>query len=399
MSLLNEDVVERLTEHLRNSTTDLADADLRVPITHYVSEEFAAAERDLLLRTPLIAARSSELPAPGDFITRTILGRSVIIARQRDGSVRVSLNMCRHRGGRVEQAESGNKRVFMCSYHGWAYGSDGGLRNVPYEKAFEPIDKKCNGLTQAHAEERHGFVWVDFSSQGRSIVDWLGPADAQVAAFGLDDAVTFIENQFTLDINWKILMDGAYDILHLKYLHPNTVGKILETGTSVWRNYGPHGQLFSPRMKMTELAKSGEPIENGWKYVGSNLVIYPNSMFIASPDHVEHWVVWPDMTNPARSTVHIRFLVRPGILDERMKGRVTRSWEILRDAALDEDWPMARSIQENAESNPDGTFLYGRGEASCQHLHRRLMADIGGRYANALNDMTSNTDKKAGEIG
>ncbi|MGW4337511.1 aromatic ring-hydroxylating oxygenase subunit alpha [Rhodococcus koreensis] len=399
MSVLNEDVVERLTEHLRNNTTDLAEADLRVPISHYLSDEFAAAERELLLRTPLIAARSSELPQPGDFITRTILNRSLIIARHRDGSVRASINMCKHRGGRVEQAESGNKRVFMCAYHGWAYGSDGSLRNVPYEQAFEPIDKQCNGLTRVEAAERHGFVWVDFSCQGRSIADWLGPADEQVSSFALDDAVTFVDKQFTLDINWKILMDGAYDILHLKYLHPNTVGKILETGTSVWRNYGPHGQLFSPRMKMTQLAKSGEPIENGWKYVGSNLVIYPNSMFIASPDHVEHWVIWPDMKNPTRSTVHIRFLVRPGILDERMKERVNRSWEILRAAALDEDWPMARSIQENAEANPDGTFLYGRGEASCQHLHRQLMADIGGRYAHVVNDALFDAKPEDRNIG
>ncbi|KAA9157335.1 aromatic ring-hydroxylating dioxygenase subunit alpha [Amycolatopsis acidicola] len=381
MTVLNEDVVGRLTEHLRNDTTDLADSDLRVPIDHYVSEEWAAAERDLLRRLPVIAARGSELPKPGDFVTRTILGRAVLIVRQRDGSVRVSLNMCKHRGGRVEPADSGNKRIFMCAYHGWAYGPDGSLRHVPYEESFEPVDKSCNGLTGVHAEERHGFVWVDFSGQGRPVAGWLGPAEEQVASFGLDDAVTFLDQRFTLDINWKIVMDGAYDVLHPKFLHPTGVGKIIETGTSVWKDYGRHGQLFTPRMKMTAIAKSGEDVEGGWKYVGSNLVVYPNSMFIASPDHVEHWVVWPDAKSPSRSHVHIRFLVRPEILDERMKGRVTRSWEILRDAALEEDWPMARSIQENAEGNPDGSFLYGRGEASCQHLHRQLMRDIGGRYA------------------
>jgi phenylpropionate dioxygenase-like ring-hydroxylating dioxygenase large terminal subunit len=384
MNALNQDVIDQLTDHLRNGTTDLTESDLRVPIAHYMSEDHAKAEREMLLRTPIIGGRSSEIPNVGDFITREIMGRSLIISRQRDSSVKASLNMCKHRGGRVESAEHGNKRTFMCAYHGWTYGSDGSLRNVPYENSFGQVDRKCSSLDTVEAQERHGFIWLDFSSQGRTIEEWLGEADAQVAAFDLDNAVTFLDQSFELDINWKILMDGAYDILHLKYLHPHTVGKILETGVSVWREYGRHGQLFSPRMKMTELAKSGETIDNGWKYVGGNLVIYPNSMFIASPDHVEHWVVWPDPDNPQKATVHIRFLVRPEILDERMKNRVNRSWEILKAAALDEDWPMALTIQQNANANPDGTFLYGRGEASCQHLHRQLVDDIGGAYADQV---------------
>src|SRR3546814_6929049 len=39
----------------------------------------------------------------------------LITARHSDGSVQTYLNMCRHRGGRVEQDARGNKRVFMRS--------------------------------------------------------------------------------------------------------------------------------------------------------------------------------------------------------------------------------------------------------------------------------------------
>ena len=112
-----------------------------------------------------------------------------------------------------------------------------------------------------------------------------------------------------------------------------------------------------------------------WNYVGSNIRIYPNAMWIASPDHVEFWTVWPS-TDPNKCVVDIRFLVRPEILDDAMAERITRSWEILEEAATNEDFPMEVSIQENAVSNPDAFFTYGRNETSIRHLHEGLDEDL-----------------------
>jgi hypothetical protein len=102
-------------------------------------------------------------------------------------------------------------------------------------------------------------------------------------------------------------------------------------------------------------------------------------MVIAAPDHVEFWTVWPSTGNPAQSTTRIRFLVRPEILDEAMTARLNKSWEILEQAAREEDWPMEQTIQENSRACPDGFYRYGRNEQSCQHLHRQLARDIDGQ--------------------
>src|SRR3546814_18589008 len=113
----------------------------------------------LFPHTTLFRSHESEWPAPGDFITRELLGMPLITARHSDGSVQTYLNMCRQRGGRVEQDARGNKRVFMCRYHGWSYERDGGgLRNVPYEDSFEPIDHAHHGLQRFRTEARHGLI-------------------------------------------------------------------------------------------------------------------------------------------------------------------------------------------------------------------------------------------------
>jgi phenylpropionate dioxygenase-like ring-hydroxylating dioxygenase large terminal subunit len=55
------------------------------------------------------------------------------VVRQKDGSVRVLLNQCRHRGMKLCRTDAGRARGFICSYHGWAYDISGRLVNVPLQ--------------------------------------------------------------------------------------------------------------------------------------------------------------------------------------------------------------------------------------------------------------------------
>ncbi|MFV0278848.1 MAG: aromatic ring-hydroxylating oxygenase subunit alpha [Parahaliea sp.] len=372
-------IMTRLTEHARNHTTDLAKEDLWVPRSHFVSEQRLRQELAVLNSMPLVVAHRSELPDPGNFVTRTVLGKPLIIVRRSNGSVAAYLNMCSHRGGRVETRESGSRRLFMCQYHGWSYDRDEGeLKSVPYGEFFGEIDTKCLGLKAYKAQERHGLIFVDFSNNtGRSLEDYLGPeVDAQMAPWQLDRATIFLEKRFPIRINWKLVLDGAIDILHPQFLHPEGVGKLVSTNLSAWRGYGRHGQHFGVRKKFEKLAIAGEVNAASTKYVASNLVLYPNSMMIAAPEHIEFWTVWPSTESPSHCDISIRFFVNPDILDLEMERRISKSWEILENAAMNEDWPMELWIQENAEINSEGDFLYGRNEQPCQHLYRQLDRDI-----------------------
>lgn len=373
-------VAEELAAHIRNGTTEMVDEELRIPRDHFISTERAQAEIALFRKLPLAAAHISEVPNPGDFITCEIGGVSVIITHGDDGVIRSYRNMCPHRGGRVEQKPAGRKRIFMCQYHGWSFDAkDGGLRKLSYEDSFGSIDYSCTGLSPIHTEVRYGLIFLTFEQESARPLDvFFGPdIDAQLEPWDIGNSTIFIDESFRIPVNWKLVVDGALDSLHAQYLHPGpgNVGSRTLTNVAVFRKFGFHGRLFAPRNKLKRLVDAGEPLQARSDLVASIMLLYPNALIAAAPDHIEFWTVWPS-TNPAECEVRIRFFVRPSIMSEEMGERVSRSWEILRNAATNEDWPMETWIQQNAANWPDGIFRYGRNEVSAQHLHHVLSADL-----------------------
>lgn len=379
-AIATPDAVGSLISHLRNDTTDLADASLRIPVVYFSSPDRAEQEIAVLKSFPVIVAHGSELKVPGEFVTREILGMPLIITRQSDGRPAVYLNMCRHRGGRVERSESGKKRLFMCEYHGWSYSGDGGaLTAIPFERDYGPIDRGCNSLIKFNAAERYGLVFVDFSNnQDCSLGDYFGAdVDTQLEPRGLDQAVVYLDKSFELEMNWKMVLDGAIDLLHPQFLHPNGVGKRFKGNVASCEFYGRHARHYAPNSKLVEVAETSDGrAVPGVTYVGSTLLLYPNSTVNFWPDHVELMTFWPVPGNPARSIAQIRFLVREDRLSDEVEARLVKSWEILSNAALNEDWPMVRSMQQNVDAWPCGFFLYGRNEVLCQHFHKLLESDI-----------------------
>lgn len=131
----------------------------------------------IFARCWLFLAHESAIPNAGDYVTAMMGEDEVIVVRQRDGSIKALLNSCRHRGAQVCPAEAGNARGFVCSYHGWAYGLDGKLEAVPFEKELYKcqLDKSTQGLHQvAKVESYHGFVYGCFDPKAPSLREYLG---------------------------------------------------------------------------------------------------------------------------------------------------------------------------------------------------------------------------------
>jgi len=378
---LDDEVTSRLIDHIRTNSTDMLDDEMLVPISDFTCPKRAAEEIALLKTYPLMVGHVSELPNPGDFITRLIFGMNLLITHKKDGTIGAFRNMCPHRGGRVEQKEAGHKWIFMCQYHGWSFGAeDGALRPLSYERTYGPVDYGCTGLKKIKTEVYHGMIFVDFSGEAeRRVEDFFGPeVEAQLAPWRIADSSIYIDRTFTVPINWKLVVDGAVDSLHAQYLHPGpgNVGSRTLTNVAVFRAFGKHGRLFTPRTRLKKLVEEGADLISSTKYVASIMLLYPNALMAAAPDHVEFWTVWPS-ANPAESTIHIRLFARPDILTPEMEERINKSWDILENAAVNEDWPMETWIQENATAWPNGHFRYGRNEVSARHLQTELAKDLG----------------------
>jgi p-cumate 2,3-dioxygenase subunit alpha len=102
---------------------------------------FEREQRRIFDRAWLYAGHESEVPNAGDFLTRRVGGRPLIIVRGSDGKIRIFHNSCRHRGATVCRNARGNARNFVCFYHNWTYDNHGRLDGVPLKDAYGPAFK------------------------------------------------------------------------------------------------------------------------------------------------------------------------------------------------------------------------------------------------------------------
>jgi phenylpropionate dioxygenase-like ring-hydroxylating dioxygenase large terminal subunit len=127
-------------------------------------------------RSWLFVAHESEIPRPGDFVTRQMGEDPVIVTRGTDGQIHVLLNVCRHRGRKVCGIDAGRAATFRCGYHGWTYTITGELTAVPFFEAYQgKLDKGAHGLHEARVGSYHGLIFATWDQDVESLDDYLGP--------------------------------------------------------------------------------------------------------------------------------------------------------------------------------------------------------------------------------
>jgi 3-phenylpropionate/trans-cinnamate dioxygenase subunit alpha len=198
----------------------------------FIDEGIYRQELKMLFgRAWLFLAHDSMIPKPGDFLNTYMGGDPVIVARQRDGSVRAYLNACRHRGMKVCRAEDGNARNFMCTYHGWTYDLAGNLVNVPnLDDAYhDELDTSKWGLIQvAQIDSYKGLWYATFDPSAPPLLDYLGDSVYYIDHW-LDRTPGGIEVlpgavKWVINGNWKIAAEQfAGDGYHGPVTHASSL--------------------------------------------------------------------------------------------------------------------------------------------------------------------------------
>jgi phenylpropionate dioxygenase-like ring-hydroxylating dioxygenase large terminal subunit len=178
----------------------------------------------IFLRTWLFLAHESEIPGPGDYVTRDLAGHSVIVVRGQDGIVRGFLNMCRHRGMRLCRADRGNQVNFTCPYHGFTYSDNGHLIGVPYQKDayVNGIDKSKMGLIEARIESYKGLVFGTWNDNAPTLEEFLGDMRwyLDLVINRADMEVVGPPQRWFVASTWKLAADNfVHDSYHTMYTH------------------------------------------------------------------------------------------------------------------------------------------------------------------------------------
>ncbi|MBI3800919.1 MAG: Rieske 2Fe-2S domain-containing protein [Deltaproteobacteria bacterium] len=190
----------------------------------------------------LYAGHESEIPNPGDFRTRQVAGRPVILVRGTDGQVRVLLNTCTHRGAQVCREKSGTTKTFQCAYHAWTYNNQGELVGVPGEDAYsEAFDRRQLGLVTApRTESYRGFVFVSFNPAMENLVSYLAGAREylDLVCDQSENGMEIISGTqlYSMRANWKLLVENSIDGYHALPTHKRYFLEFLpDTGVEVQR--------------------------------------------------------------------------------------------------------------------------------------------------------------------
>ena len=200
--------------------------DDRIHVSLYTDPRVFADEMERIFhRGWVFVGHESEIPRPGDYVTRHLGTEPVIMVRGHDGAVSVLVNRCRHRGTLVCPADRGSARTLTCPYHGWTYDLRGDLLGVPYPGGYAGFDKSANGLPRAaRVDAYRGFVFASLCAEGISLAEHLGPATRLIDRSCDLSPVGEIELtagwvRHRCAANWKMLPENDSDGYHLGFVH------------------------------------------------------------------------------------------------------------------------------------------------------------------------------------
>jgi phenylpropionate dioxygenase-like ring-hydroxylating dioxygenase large terminal subunit len=234
-----------------------------VPKERYYSREFFELEKKHLWPHEwLMAARLEEVPNPGDYVEFEVGGNSILIVRQRDGSVKALHNACRHR---ATELAKGCGRLpggqLVCPFHGWRWNLDGSSSFVFVDSGFDPATLRPEDLRlrECQVSVWAGMVWINMDLTARPLHEALAPAAEILDEIGVGNMRVKWWKQVILNANWKIAQEAFLEGYHVMQTHPQLLqgrdesvaaAQSLSTEYTSFRN--GHGRFQSGTARMSD---------------------------------------------------------------------------------------------------------------------------------------------------
>jgi phenylpropionate dioxygenase-like ring-hydroxylating dioxygenase large terminal subunit len=224
------------------------------------AEVFQLEMERLWSRTWIYVGHASQVPKPGDFITLDIAARPVIMVRHSDGSIRVLMNRCAHKGTKVVYDVAGNTgKTFRCPYHAWTYRTDGSLISVPLKEGYA-AEVQHQGLTVVKNESYRGFVFARLAEDGIGFREYFGDSLSSIDNLADRSPEGELEIaggclRYLHNCNWKMFVENLNDTMHPMIAHASSAG----TAKRLWA--GKPAELPKP-MAIEQIA----PFANDYKF-------------------------------------------------------------------------------------------------------------------------------------
>jgi Rieske 2Fe-2S family protein len=290
-----------------------------MPQRYYVGADVFAIEQDrIFARSWLCVGRSTELAEPGTYKLQAIGADSVIILRDKSGTLRAFHNVCRHRGTRLCEAERGTLReTIQCPYHAWTYALDGRLIGAPHMQDVSGFDKKDYSLFSVALQEWEGFVFINMARSPEPFEKVYAPLFGRFARFNLSGLEVGRRIEYTVKANWKLILQNYNECLHCPTIHPQLSRLMPYTSGANDLTSGPFlggfMEITPPHASVTMSGRScglplgplpGEDHRRAYYYS-----FFPSMMLSLHPDYAVYYMVWPQ--TPAETKIISEWMFHP----------------------------------------------------------------------------------------
>lgn len=219
----------------------------------------------------LFAGHTCEIPKSGDYFIVSVDTDSIIVARNRDGSLHAFHNVCRHRGSALCDAHAGHVSAFVCPYHQWSYRLDGSL--AAWRGMHDSLRKADFGLHPVALHEVGGLIYINLAPSPT-------PFDAAEACLapllkpqGFHRAKVAASADYLVKANWKIVWENNRECYHCNVNHPQYIRANFD-------HYNSDDTTPEIRQRMAQAAAR---VEKRWKKAGlathkaTGMTVFPDA--------------------------------------------------------------------------------------------------------------------------
>lgn len=289
-----------------------------LPNAHYTDPGVFDEEKHALLFDEWSGlAAAADVAEIGDAVPLSFLGMPLLLIRDRQNSVRVFQNICRHRGMVLISEPRKIEGAIRCPYHSWCYSTDGQLVSTPHvggpgQNKHAGIDRSLLGLVEVRSHIWMGVVWINVSGTAPSFEIANAELLARWAEFDRPLFHGGADSHFILDVNcnWKLAVENYCESYHLPWVHPglNTYSRLEDhyhienkglfsgQGTLVYRQIKDDaGQVFP----------DFDDLSDKWDTAAEYITAFPNVLLGVHRDHTYAIILEPQGPEKTREHVHL----------------------------------------------------------------------------------------------
>lgn len=191
-----------------------------IPVRNYFDPEvFAKEVEHVWLKVWQWACREEDIPNANDVFVYENVGKSVLLVRQSDGSIKAFYNSCLHRA-RTLVDRNGHRAELRCMYHGMTWTCAGKFKFNPIEWDFPQFKHRDMSLPELKVDCWGGFVFVNFDAEAAPLIESIGPLAEHFERYDFANRHKLIHVSKVIACNWKVAAEAFMESHHTVATHP-----------------------------------------------------------------------------------------------------------------------------------------------------------------------------------